>query len=82
MLLKGQLAEIMVLVEPKLYREYVTYSASGVPMLYMKMKKALNGMLELSVAFYNLLRMELEGEGFGVNPYDPCVVNKIMYKIK
>ncbi len=36
MLLEGQLAELMVLVEPKLYREYVLYSPSGVTILYVK----------------------------------------------
>ncbi len=40
MLLKGQLSEFVVLVEPKLYRD-VTYSPLGVPMLYTKMQKAL-----------------------------------------
>ncbi len=44
MLLKGQLSELMVLVGPNLYKEYVTYSASGVPILCVKMKKALYGL--------------------------------------
>ena len=33
MLLKGQLAELMVLIEPRLCREYVTYSSMGALML-------------------------------------------------
>jgi hypothetical protein len=37
MLLEGHLAELMVLVEPKMYHEYVTYSPSGVPMIYERM---------------------------------------------
>ncbi len=76
MLLEGQLAEFMVLVEPKLYREYVSYSPSGVPMLYVRMQKALYSMLESALAFYKLLRKKLEDEGFVVNPYGPCVANK------
>ena len=59
MLLEGQLAILMVLVEPNMYREYVTYSPSGVPMLYDKMQKTLYGMLESALAFYKLLRKKL-----------------------
>ncbi len=76
MLLEGKIAKLMVLVEPKLWREYVTYSSSGVLMLYVKIHKALYGMLESALAFYKLLREKLEKEGFVVNPYDPCVANK------
>ncbi len=77
MLLEGQLAELMVLVEPKMYHEYVTYSSLGVPMLYVRMQKALYGMLESALAFYKLLQKKLEDEGFVVNPYDLCVANKV-----
>ena len=33
MLLRGKLAELMVKVDPSMYREYVTTSKKGVPML-------------------------------------------------
>ena len=35
MLLRGKLAEMMVRIDPSMYREYVTYSDNGVPMLYV-----------------------------------------------
>ena len=41
MLLRGRLAELMVKVDPSLYRKYVTSSKKGVPMLYVKLTKAL-----------------------------------------
>ena len=47
MLLRGKLAEMMVRIDPAFYREYVTYSANGVPMLYVRLSKALYGMLML-----------------------------------
>ena len=40
MLLRGQLAELMVLIDPKLYREYVRYE-KGKAQLYVCMTKAL-----------------------------------------
>ena len=42
------------------------------------MSKALHGMLESALKFYEQLRKDLEDAGFKVNPYDPCVANKIM----
>ena len=41
MLLRGKLAEMMVRIDPVLYREYITYSDKGVPMLYVRLNKAL-----------------------------------------
>jgi len=76
MLLKGKLAELMVMVQPKMYRKYVTYDSKGNPMLYVKMSKAMYGMLQSALAFYLKLRNELEEYGFVVNNYDPCVANK------
>ena len=37
MLLRGQLAELLVKVDPKLYRKYVITSRKGVPMIYVKL---------------------------------------------
>ena len=45
MLLEGPLAELVVQVEPYLYRKYITTNSKGKPLLYVKMCKALYGML-------------------------------------
>ena len=78
MLLRGQLAELMVLVDPKLYLEYVRYSPSGQAMLYVRMTKALYGMLKSALWFYRKLRDNLKEQGFDLNPYDPYVANKMV----
>ena len=78
MLLKGELAEMMVLAAPSLYRKYVTYDRKGVPMLYTRMNKALYGLLESALDFYKKLKKDLEAVGFKINPYDPCVANRIV----
>ena len=78
MLLRGKLAEMMVRIDPALYREYVTYSANGVPMLYVRLSKALYGMLRAALLFYKRLRSTLEEMGFEINPYDPCVANMVV----
>ena len=55
MLLRGNLAELMVKVDPSMYREYVTTSKKGVLMLYVKLDKAMYGMLRAALLFYKKL---------------------------
>ena len=42
------------------------------------MKKALYGMLQSSLLYYKKFRKDLEGIGFIVNPYNPCMANRII----
>ena len=56
----------MVLVDPKLYREYVRYSSMGEFMLYVCMTKDFYGMLKSALWFYEKLREDLEKQGFKV----------------
>ena len=76
MVLKGELAEMMVLIAPQIYRKHITIDGKGSPVLYVKLQKALYGLMRASLLFYQKLRKELEEYGFVVNPYDPCVANK------
>jgi hypothetical protein len=76
MVLKGELAEMMVHITPQIYRKHITVDGKGLPVLYVKLQKALYGLMRASLLFYQKLRKELEEYGFVVNPYDPCVANK------
>ena len=44
-----------------------------------KSPNALYGVLKSALLFYKKLRADLESNGFGVNPYNPCVANKVIY---
>jgi hypothetical protein len=77
MVLKGELAEMMVQIAPQAYRKYVTVDKKGTPILYVKLQKALYGLMRASLLFYRKLRKEVEEYGFKINPYDPCVANKM-----
>ena len=46
MLLRGNMAELFVQIDPKLYQKYVITSAKDEPMLYVKLAKALYGSLK------------------------------------
>ena len=41
MLLRGKMVELLVKLQPELYRKYVITSKNGEPMLYVKLLKAL-----------------------------------------
>ena len=73
MVLRGELCEMMVKVDPKLYRKYVTSDKRGKPVLYVQLYKSLYGLMRSALLFYRKLRGELEAYGFTINPYDPCV---------
>ncbi len=61
-------------LDPKLYRKYVITISRGEPMLYVR----LNKLLKSTLLFYKKLVTELEGLGFELNPYDPCIENFIV----
>jgi hypothetical protein len=44
----------------------------------VKLQKALYGCLRSALTFYLKLVKDLETEGYELNPYDPCVANKIV----
>ena len=67
----------MVLIQPELNRKHIRYDSKGKAILYVKMNKAMYGMLESAIAFYKKLKKDLEDYRFEVNPYDPCVANKM-----
>jgi len=50
----------------------------GKKVLYLHLQKALYGMMKSALLFYRKLVSELIEMGFVINPYDPCVANKIV----
>ena len=68
----------MIQIDPQMYRKYITTSSKGEPMLYVRLSKALYGLLQSVLFLYKKLRTELEDFGFAVNSYDPCVANKMV----
>jgi hypothetical protein len=78
MILKGRLGELMVQVAPNLYRKYISVDRKGKANLYVKMQKAIYGLLRSALLFYRKLVANLECSGFVINLYDPCVANKVI----
>ena len=55
MLLRGRLAELMVQVDPNLYRKYIIYNKNDQALLYVKLSKAIYGLLKSALLFYKKL---------------------------
>ena len=62
-------------VEPKINRKHIIFDKRGKPVLYVKMLKALYGLLRSALLFYRKLAKDLHKYGLKMNPYNPCVVN-------
>jgi hypothetical protein len=67
---------MMVHIAPQIYRKYITVDRRETPVLYVKLQKALYGLMRVSLLFYRKLQGELEDDGFFVNPYNLWVANK------
>ncbi len=78
MLLRGELAEMMVTIDPALYGPYVITTKRGEKLLYVKMLKAMYGLMRAALLFYLKLCADLQEYGFTMNEYDPCVANKMI----
>ena len=73
--MQGQMAELLVKLDPKLYRKHVQ-TEGGKTVLYVELRKALYGTLRAALLFWKKLTEKLKSWGFIINPYDWCVANK------
>ena len=71
MVLRVELAEMMIHITPQIYRPYVNMDKKDTPILYVRLKKVLYGLLRSSLLLYRKIRGELDAYGFKINPYDP-----------
>ena len=69
MKIKGVLVDILMEMSPETYKNYVVYEGK---------QKVLYGMMKVSVLYYKKFREDIESIGYKVNPYDPCVANKVI----
>ena len=75
MKIRGALVNLLVEISPETYKDYLIQEGKG-KVLYVRMLKALYGMMKASVLYYKKFRSDIESIGYEVNPYDPCVANK------
>ena len=77
MKIRGRLVDMLVHIAPEIYKDFVTYE-NGQKILYVQVLRAIYGMLQSALLFYKKIRNDLVSSGFEINPYDPCVANKMV----
>ena len=75
--IRGILVDMLVEISPETYQDYVI-NENGSKVLYLTVLKALYGMLKASMLYYKKFRTDIESIGFILNPYDPCVANRMV----
>ena len=75
--LQGEMATLLCKINPDKYETYVVMER-GTPVIYAKLKRCLYGTLRAAIQFWNLLSDLLKSWGYIPNPYDPCVMNKMV----
>ena len=78
MMFEGQMVDYMVQANPEKYGPYVHTTKKGKKILYVELLKALYGCIKSALLWYKLFTSTLEQMGFVLNPYDPCVANKMI----
>ena len=58
MQLRGKMVDLLVALDPSLYRKHVTIGEKGKPILYVKFFEALYGLLKSALLFYQKLRRD------------------------
>ena len=79
MVFEGEMVDYMVEANPTKYGPCVIVTKSGKKLLYVELLKALYGSVKSAlVLWYKLFTSTLAEMGFVLNPYDPCVANKVI----
>ena len=78
MRLEGVLADTMIQIDPEKYGPMATKTSREKTLLFVKLTRALYGNIKASLQFWLQLSKVLLDFGFEPNPYDHCVVNKMI----
>ena len=73
---EGREVDILCQLNPT-HRQHVVME-NGKPTLYVRLLKALYGCVRSALLWYVLFSGTLKKQGYVLNPYDPCVANKII----
>jgi hypothetical protein len=80
MRIRGHMADVLVKVAPKVYGPYVSTDKQGRKQLLVECLNAIYGMMVASLLYYWKFTRSLKNQGYTMNPYNPCVWNKIVEK--
>ena len=76
MKIRGPMVNMLLDIDDN-YKEFVV-EERGHKVLYVHILRAIYGMLMSGLLFYKKFKKAIEARGYKVNPYDPCVANKMI----
>jgi hypothetical protein len=76
--IQGIIVDILVEIAPDVYKSYVSKDKKGSKQLLVQCQNALYGTMIASLLYYQKLVKSLIDIDFVINPYDPCVANKMI----
>jgi hypothetical protein len=76
--IRGILVDIMVEISPEAYKSYESQDKKGNKQFLVQCQNALYGTMVASLLYYWKFVKSLTDIDFIINPYDPCVTNKII----
>ena len=75
--IRGPLVDVLVSIAPDVYAPYVTTNKMNQNVLIVECLNAVYGTMVAALLYYKKFVKSLKSKGFKLNPYDPCVANKI-----
>ena len=72
------LVDILAEIAPDVYKSHVTTDKKGVKQLLLQFQNAMYGTIVAILIYYRKFTNSLTDVGFNINPYDPCVANKMV----
>jgi hypothetical protein len=76
--IRGVLVDMLLKIAPDVYGPYVTTDKKGVKQVIVQSLNAIYGTMVASLLYYRKFCNTLTRNGFEVNPYDPCVFNRMV----
>jgi hypothetical protein len=76
--IRGILVDILVEIDPDVYKSYVSKDKKGSKQLLVQCQNAVYGTMVVSLLYYRKFVKSLTDIDFVINPYDLCVANKMI----
>ena len=74
----GVLVDILLEIAPKVYEPFIHINKKGVKQLLLQCHNAIYGTMLASLLYYKKFMKSLLLIRFKINPYDPCIANKMI----
>ncbi len=76
--IQGLMVDILEKIEPHIYGPYVTFNKQGNKQLLVEYLNIIYGTMVAILLYYRKITNSLSKEGYCMNPYNPCVWNKMI----